>query len=1017
APRSPDSSRWPSQFLSCEYLDEASMRDCPPGSCLHALLEFETACSGPAQRHGTCAASPCTRRPLELLTSADYRDCSQLPQNSFRVYRGQSVGRGGLDRVKDPYTVRPCPQRQQGRIEGSWDSGRAASAITVRMSEPLSVRNFLASAYGGGKRAPKKGAKRRRRRLGSRVRVCLTSKRLLSTDGLLLDYESALQMFLDLFHQDGLAVPRRRPFCPHRLAAQLIRLYSDPATWCWLVNCEAATRPRSYARVRSSAPCVASVAPPVSPAPRAPSPLSSRRPESAAGSTTKAAACFLPRRPRIFTRCVDFLRSVVPTDAGLTRGTLRHSRDPAHGLFVCRRLSCLPRSSMRACARLQMGTPGPPQSALVDLLKACMQELGSLRPRAGRQNEADGGERADSAASTSCCGRYTDPEDPAAFHRRVASVISSEKAFGANSGWLFLAEADRPAGRQQGPPWAPARPPTRCRRSGCRAGPSCRRWSVSGWTSSGRLMALMAPPPSSSGSAPLIIVHRLVYSVPAARLPHLGRRGGLRRDANSAADSADEDAVQNNDNGDDFDMIRPASDVDDQPQQQGDDVEAVEKVDQPTSEIVDESELKRRFPSARLFGPVRLSSRDVRCSAPGWWQRRGPAPPPPPGLLGGAPAGAADGFWTAGRPHRVLPVRPGLHQRSWRCTACAAAGPGRCPLVVYFFVYEGSVEEQRYLTQLRKEKEAFEFLIPQRCRGDERAGCQGRPGASGGTGGTDDGIAAAAAEQHQRAALPAAQARGITILPVTIDVGDYVLTPDICVERKSVVSDLIGSLNSGRLYNQHTRSPVLLIEFDRRAHRLRRFTTAGRHELGTELLGHDLPPEACSPCHFPQLRILWSPRAHAAAAELFHDLKRGRPQPQLGSCCPQFSAATAGDFYNDVDDSEASSSTSLTPAASAATLRQRGAEHAAANARRPPTGVCAASFKSGRGSFAGLCRLGVGELREALGQRGGRPTGCTNFLRTDGRRLAGPPLLGGEAPGAAETAAGRQTADRQEELT
>lgn len=30
---------------------------------------------------------------------------------------------------------------------------------------------------------------------------------------------------------------------------------------------------------------------------------------------------------------------------------------------------------------------------------------------------------------------------------------------------------------------------------------------------------------------------------------------------------------------------------------------------------------------------------------------------------------------------------------------------------VYFFVYGGSTEEQRYLTALRKEKEAFEKLI------------------------------------------------------------------------------------------------------------------------------------------------------------------------------------------------------------------------------------------------------------------------------------------------------------------
>lgn len=52
-----------------------------------------------------------------------------------------------------------------------------------------------------------------------------------------------------------------------------------------------------------------------------------------------------------------------------------------------------------------------------------------------------------------------------------------------------------------------------------------------------------------------------------------------------------------------------------------------------------------------------------------------------------------------------------------------------------------------------------------------------------------------------------------------MQVGDYILSPDICVERKSV-SDLIGSLNNGRLYNQcvsmcrYYKKPVLLIEFD-----------------------------------------------------------------------------------------------------------------------------------------------------------------------------------------------------------
>ena len=42
-------------------------------------------------------------------------------------------------------------------------------------------------------------------------------------------------------------------------------------------------------------------------------------------------------------------------------------------------------------------------------------------------------------------------------------------------------------------------------------------------------------------------------------------------------------------------------------------------------------------------------------------------------------------------------------------------------------------------------------------------------------------------------------ASGLLVLPVTLTVGDYILTPDICVERKSIL-DLVSSFNSGRLY-------------------------------------------------------------------------------------------------------------------------------------------------------------------------------------------------------------------------
>ncbi|XP_023215246.1 DNA repair endonuclease XPF-like [Centruroides sculpturatus] len=159
---------------------------------------------------------------------------------------------------------------------------------------------------------------------------------------------------------------------------------------------------------------------------------------------------------------------------------------------------------------------------------------------------------------------------------------------------------------------------------------------------------------------------------------------------------------------------------------------------------------------------------------------------------------------------------------------------------VYFLIYGDSAEEQRYLSTLRKEKEAFEFLIREK---SVMAIPEDRDGK------TDDHPdlirnAAPANEtvnprkggsqvkqtivqqkiivdlREFRSELPSLiHHRGIDIEPVTLEIGDYILTPDMCVERKSL-SDLIGSLNSGRLYNQvksmsrYYKKPVLLIEFD-----------------------------------------------------------------------------------------------------------------------------------------------------------------------------------------------------------
>lgn len=71
-----------------------------------------------------------------------------------------------------------------------------------------------------------------------------------------------------------------------------------------------------------------------------------------------------------------------------------------------------------------------------------------------------------------------------------------------------------------------------------------------------------------------------------------------------------------------------------------------------------------------------------------------------------------------------------------------------------------------------------------------------------------------------RSTLPSMlHASRLTIVPRTLQVGDYVLSPEICVERKGI-SDLFQSFGSGRLYNQadsmgkNYKYPCLLIEFN-----------------------------------------------------------------------------------------------------------------------------------------------------------------------------------------------------------
>ncbi|CAN7939277.1 unnamed protein product, partial [Ixodes hexagonus] len=216
-------------------------------------------------------------------------------------------------------------------------------------------------------------------------------------------------------------------------------------------------------------------------------------------------------------------------------------------------------------------------------------------------------------------------------------------------------------------------------------------------------------------------------------------------------------------------------------------------------------------------------------------------------------------------------------------------------LRVYFLMYEDSVDEQRYLTALRREKDAFEFLIREKNvmvipeeqdgKGDyhpdlvDDLSLSNETISSRKAGGAP--VKSSSSRKvivdlrEFRSDLPSLiHRRGISVQPVTIEVGDYILTPDICVERKSL-NDLIGSLNSGRLYNQaqsmcrYYKRPVLLIEFTQS----QPFCLQGKYGVSSDVSSQSFVSKLILlTMHFPRLRILWCQTPYATA-EIFDLIK------------------------------------------------------------------------------------------------------------------------------------------------
>lgn len=137
-----------------------------------------------------------------------------------------------------------------------------------------------------------------------------------------------------------------------------------------------------------------------------------------------------------------------------------------------------------------------------------------------------------------------------------------------------------------------------------------------------------------------------------------------------------------------------------------------------------------------------------------------------------------------------------------------------------------------------------------------------------------------------RSSLPSMlHAAGIQVVPCTLQVGDYILSPTMCVERKSL-SDLIQSFNSGRLYTQcemmsiHYQHPILLIEFDQEKsfslQSLNETKGGNPKNINKATKPSEIETQAklvILTTSFPRLRVIWSSSPYATA-DIFADLNQ-----------------------------------------------------------------------------------------------------------------------------------------------
>lgn len=250
----------------------------------------------------------------------------------------------------------------------------------------------------------------------------------------------------------------------------------------------------------------------------------------------------------------------------------------------------------------------------------------------------------------------------------------------------------------------------------------------------------------------------------------------------------------------------------------------------------------------------------------------------------------------------------------------------------YFMYYGTSVEEQTHLMKIRKEKLAFTSLIREKANLGKRFGSNQENwkfhlrksqvvntriagGAQFRT--EEDEMRVIVDSREFRSSLPNLLYRvGIQVIPCMLTVGDYVVSPKICVERKSI-PDLIGSFKSGRLYQQceqmfrHYEIPTLLIEFDENKSfsfepfaEIRPPGYKATNPIASKISKKEIQLKITELLiSFPKLKVIWSSSPYETA-QIFLELKASQHEPDVEEALakgvnPAISTEEGPPMYND----------------------------------------------------------------------------------------------------------------------